>query len=90
MESRPTKWFDISYYRMKGNIVDCQFGPTTSDPLDLYQCISSNGLNQMGPTSAWVFYHLVKKKKNLTINFFESEREVGKKIGERKLSFKFF
>ena len=67
MESRPTKWFDISYYRMKGNIVDGQFGPTTSDPLDLYQCISSNGLNQMGPTSAWVFCHLVKKKKKKKI-----------------------
>ena len=88
MESRPTKWFDISYYWMKGNIVDCQFGPTTSDPLDLYQCISSNGLNQMGQVHG--FSAIWLKKKNLTINFFESEREVGKKIGERKLSFKFF
>ena len=63
LKSRPTKLIDISYYKMKGNIVDCKFGPTTSDPLDLYQCISSNGLNQMGPRSGWIFHHLVNKRK---------------------------
>ena len=45
----------------------------------------------MGPTSAWIFRHLVFfLKRELTINFFEPERKVGKKNWGEETVFQFF